>query len=188
MYKKIFIQSSLFILIILISSFFFIKYFKKENSELKEETINKINETNKNSILELSYESTDSEGKKYFITAASGNLDNENINTIAMDKVAAKIILIDGNIINIVSDKAKYNNINQNTFFKSNVKIRFLDHKIDCDFVKINFEKNILEAFNNLTYENIDLIMNADKIILDINSKDTKIFNFNEKKVRIKKK
>ena len=105
-----------------------------------------------------------------------------------MDKVAAKIILIDGNIINIVSDKAKYNNINQNTFFKSNVKIRFLDHKIDCDFVKINFEKNILEAFNNLTYENIDLIMNADKIILDINSKDTKIFNFNEKKVRIKKK
>ena len=54
--------------------------------------------------------------------------------------------------------------------------------------MKINFEKNILEAFNNLTYENIDLIMNADKIILDINSKDTKIFNFNEKKVRIKKK
>ena len=105
-----------------------------------------------------------------------------------MNNVAAKIILIDGNIINIVSDKARYNNITLNTDFENNVKIKFLDHKIACDFVKINFEKNILEAFNNLTYDNIDLIMSADKIILDLNSKDTKIFNFDEKKVKIKKK
>ena len=105
-----------------------------------------------------------------------------------MKKVAAKIILTDCNIVNIFSDKAKYNSVNLNTDFEKNVKIRFLDHKINCDIVKINFEKNILEGFNNLTYENLNLIMNADKIILDLISKDTKIFNFSEKKISIKKK
>lgn len=188
MFKKIIIQTSLFILIILISFFFFSKYLKKESSEIEKEIINITNEKEKNSILELSYESKDSEGRKYFITALNGNLEKGNTNLISMNNVSAKIILLDGNIVNIVSDKAKYNSITLNTNFENNVKIRFLNHKIDCEFVKINFEKNILEAFNNLTYNNLDLIMNADKIIIDLNSKDTKIFNFDEKKVRVKKK
>ena len=188
MYKKIIIQTSLFILIVLITFFFFTKYFKKENLELEKETIKKIDKIDKNSIQELSYESTDNEGRKYFISASSGTLNNENTNVISMNKVAAKIILTDGNIVNIFSDKAKYNSVNLNTDFEKNVKISFLDHKINCDIVKMNFEKNILEAFNNLTYENFNLIMNADKIILDLISKDTKIFNFSEKKISIKKK
>ena len=188
MFKKILIQTSLFIIIILISLFFFTKYFKKESSEIKKEIINNINESAKNSILELSYESKDNKGRKYLITALSGNLEKGNNNIILMNNVDAKIILIDGNIIDISSDKAKYNSVTLNTDFENNVKIKFLNHKIDCDFVKINFEKNILEAFNNLTYDNIDLIMSADKIIIDLNSKDTKIFNFDEKKVKIKKK
>ena len=188
MFKKILIQTSLFILIILISLFFFTKYFKEESSEIKKEIINNINESAKNSILELSYESKDNKGRKYLITALSGNLEKENNNIISMNNVSAKIILIDGNIISIISDKAKYNSVTLNTDFENNVKIKFLNHKIDCDFVIINFEKNILEAFNNLTYDNIDLIMSADKIIIDLNSKDTKIFNFDEKKVKIKKK
>ena len=188
MLKKILIQIFLFILIILITFFFFTKYFKKEDNKLNEKIINNIENSEKNSILELSYESTDDKGRNYFITALSGTLEKDNTNSILMNNVTAKIILIDGNIINIVSGKARYNNITLNTDFENNVKIKFLDHKIACDFVKINFEKNILEAFNNLTYDNIDLIMSADKIILDLNSKDTKIFNFDEKKVKIKKK
>jgi len=188
MFKKILIQTSLFLLIILISFFFFTKYFKKESSKIKKETTNFLSESTNNSILELSYESKDSEGRRYFITALSGNLDKENTDIISMNDVSAKIILIDGNTIDIFSDKAKYNSVTLNTDFEDNIKIKFLEHKIDCDFVKINFEKNILEAFNNLTYYNIDLIMSADKMIIDLNSKDTKIFNFDEKKVKIKKK
>ena len=188
MFKKILIQTSLFILIILISLFFFTKYFKKESSEIENETISNLNQNTKNSILELSYESKDNEVRKHSISALSRNLDTEDHNLGTIQNVSAKIILIDGNIVSIISDNAKYNSITSNTDFENNVKIKFLNHKIDCDFVKINFEKNILEAFNNLTYENIDLIMNADKIIIDLNSKDTKIFNLDEKKIKIKKK
>ena len=186
MFKKILIQISLIILVILIVFFFFTKYLKKESLEL-ESGINNINESEKNSIQELSYESTDAEGRKYLITALNGALDQENNNTISMNKVAAKIILTDGNIINIISDKAKYNNVTLNTDFEKNVKMSFLDHKINCDIIKITFTSDILEAYNNLTYQNLDLIMSADKIEINLKTKNSKIFNFDQKNVNIRK-
>ena len=104
-----------------------------------------------------------------------------------MNKVAAKIILTDGNIINIISDKAKYNNVTLNTDFEKNVKMSFLDHKINCDIIKITFTSDILEAYNNLTYQNLDLIMSADKIEINLKTKNSKIFNFDQKNVSIRK-
>ena len=158
----------------------------RDNYPLGSKT-NNINESEKNSIQELSYESTDAEGRKYLISALNGALDQENNNTISMNKVAAKIILTDGNIINIISDKAKYNNVTLNTDFEKNVKMSFLDHKINCDIIKITFTSDILEAYNNLTYQNLDLIMSADKIEINLKTKNSKIFNFDQKNVNIRK-
>ena len=69
-----------------------------------------------------------------------------------------------------------------------NINLRFLENEIFCNNLNIFFKNNLLEAYNDLTYKNSDIIMIADKIEIDLLNKNSKIFNFNEDKVQIKTK
>ena len=141
--------------------------------------------TKGNVIKDISYKSQDFEGRKYLIKSKKGIVNKNNPNIIEMENVNAKITLIDGTFITIMSDFAVYDNIKFDTKFSKNIEVKHLDHIIKSDNLVLSFERNQLEAFNNLTYENLDLIMFADKIIFDFKSKNTKIFNFDNSNVKI---
>ena len=62
-----------------------------------------------------------------------------------------------------------------------------MENEIFCNNLNIFFKNNLLEAYNDLTYKNSDIIMIADKIEIDLLNKNSKIFNFNEdKKIKTK--
>ena len=105
-----------------------------------------------------------------------------------MTNVEAKIILLDGSIIYIESLNAEYDSSNYDTKFIKNVKLNFLNHNIFCQNLNIFFQKNLIEAFNDLTYKNLDIIMLADKVEIDLLTKKSKIYNFDKSNVIIKKK
>ena len=186
MKKKIFIQILLSVLILIIFFVVYQRYFKKtpvsDISQIKEEEINQSN-----SLVNIAYESIDKEGRKYIITAESGMFNEQEPDIIFMTNVNAKIILLDGSIIYIKSSNAEYNSLNYNTEFQEDVKLKFLEHNVFCNNLNIFFQDNLLEAYNDLTYKNLDIIMLADKIEIDLLTKNSKIFNFNESKVKIKK-
>jgi len=186
MKKKIFIQILLSVLILIIFFVVYQRYFKKtpvsDISQIKEEEINQSN-----SLVNIAYESIDKEGRKYIITAESGMFNEQEPDIIFMTNVNAKIILLDGSIIYIKSSNAEYNSLNYNTEFQEDVKLKFLEHNVFCNNLNIFFQDNLLEAYNDLTYKNLDIIMLADKIEIDLLTKNSKIFNFNERKVKIKK-
>ena len=140
-----------------------------------------------NNLINITYESIDTSGRKYIINADSGKFDEQEPDLIFMTNVNAKIILLDGSIIYINSLNAEYNTINYDTKFQKNIKLNFLEHNIFCNNLNIFFMDNLLEAYNDLTYKNLEIIMLADKIEIDLLTKNSKIFNFNEKKVKIKK-
>ena len=192
MSKKVLIQIFLIIIIILISILFYLKYINKSDQINKDDEIKKkideLEGIKGNVINNISYESQDFEGRKYLIKSQKGVVNKNNPNIIEMEKVNAKITLIDGTYIAIVSDYAVYDNIKFDTKFSKNIEIKHLEHKIKSDSLVISFEGNQLEAFNNLTYENLDLIMFADKIIFDFKSKNVKIFNFDDSNVKVQNK
>ena len=187
MRKKNIIQILLVILILLIFFIVYNKYFKKV-SDVNDRLIEKVDIDEGNKLINITYESVDTLGRKYIITAETGKLDDKEPDLIYMSKVSAKIILLDKNIIYIESLKAKYNNLNYDTKFQDDVKLKFLNHNVVCDNLDISFKEYLLEAYNNLSYKNLDIIMLADKIVIDILTKKYKIFNFNKSKVKIKKK
>ena len=192
MLKKILIQIFLIILIIVISILFYLKYINvsdqtNKSGEIKEEVI-KLENAKGNVISDISYESQDFEGKKYLIKSQKGIVNKDSPNIIRMEKVDARISLIDGTSLTIISDYAVYDNIKFDTKFSKNIEVRYLDHIIKSDNLVLSFEGNQLEAFNNLTYENLDLIMFADKIIFDFKSKNVKIFNFDDSNVKVQNK
>ena len=192
MLKKILIQIFLIIVIIIISILFYLKYINKSDQtnkvdEIKNEIIG-LESKKGNVISDIIYESQDFEGRKYLIRSQTGIVNKNNPNIIEMENVNATITLIDGTFITIVSDYAAYDNIKFDTRFRKNVQAKHLEHIIRSDELVVNFEGNQIEAYNNLTYQNLDLIMFADKIIFDFKLKNTKIFNFDNSNVKIQSK
>ena len=186
MKKKIFIQFLLALSVFLIFFSIYLIYFK-DISEIETPTLTQENENQENILVNITYESIDSSGRKYIIKAESGMLDGEKPDLINMINVKAKIILLDNSIIYISSSKAEYNTVNYDTKFQRDIKLNFLENDIFCDNLNILFKDNLLEAYNDLTYKNLDIILRADKIEIDLLTKNSKIFNFDENKVEIKK-
>lgn len=186
MKKKIFIQFLLALSVFLIFFSIYLIYFK-DISEIETPTLTQENENQENILINITYESIDSSGRKYIIKAESGMLDGEKPDLINMINVKAKIILLDNSIIYISSSKAEYNTVNYDTKFQKDIKLNFLENDIFCDNLNIFFKDNLLEAYNDLIYKNLDIILSADKIEIDLLTKNSKIFNFDENKVEIKK-
>ena len=76
--------------------------------------------------------------------------------------------------------------MNYDTKFYNKVKLNFLENNIFCNNLNIFFKDNLIEAFNDLNYKNLDIIMFADKIEIDLLTNNSKIYNFNENSVIIK--
>lgn len=187
MRKEILIQILLSILVLIIFISVYQKYFEKE---LKENIItNKEDNTKKeNTLINITYESIDKDGKKYIISAETGNVKEEEPDLIYMTNVNAKVFLLDESVIYINSLNAVYNTINYDTKFYKKVELKFLEHNILCENLNVFFKKNLIEAYNNLNYKNLDFVMFADKIEIDLLTKYSKIYNFNENNVIIKNK
>ena len=185
MRKEILIQIFLVTLVLVILIFIYQKYFKTElnnSAIINEEEIIKT----ENNLINIEYESIDREGRRYIITAETGNFKKENSELIFMTNVNAKIFLLDGSVIYVSSLNAEYNTQVYNTKFYNDVNMKFLEHHIFCENLNIFFDKNLIEAFNNLNYKNLDIIMLADKIEIDLLTKNSKIYNFDENNIIIK--
>ena len=185
MRKEIAIQIFLTVLVVTILIFVYQKYFKRELNE--NVAVNKEENANEeDNLINIVYESIDKEGRKYIITAETGNFKEEEPELIYMTIVKAKIFLLDGSVIYIDSLNAQYNTVDYDTKFYNEVKLSFLEHNILCNNLNIFFKENLIEAFTDLNYKNSDIVMFADKIEIDLLKSNSKIYNFNENSVIIK--
>ena len=188
MSKKFILQIILFSFIILIigGTFYYLNRDKKNNQELSgietEKNQNKESKKKSSIIKNIKYTSADSEGNKYEIIAKLGEVDFNDQEIINMQNVEAIIALKDSQIIEINSDFAKYNTKNYDTQFSENVLMTYDDHIIRSQNLDLFFEKHIAQAMNNLVYENSTSRLRADKIEIDLITKNSKIFMYNKKK------
>ena len=185
MIKKIYIQVFLLILLVFISLFVFLKYFKTESKNNFK--LNMEQTTNNESLIEdLKYLSTDKEGNEYKIEAKKGNIDKNNPDIIYLENVEAIILLQDSDLISIKSKFAKYNTKNFNTLFNVSVSVNYGEHILSSEFLDLSFENNLVSIYDNVRYVSGISSLSADKAEIDILNKKTKIFMENpNKKVQI---
>ena len=170
-------------------SLFFFKYLFKNKTEnsLTEKKIPEIYVENTSNIInDIDYISTDNFGNRYIIKAAYGRIMNEDDNIILMTKVEAFIYFTDNTKINIISDEAIYNIFNYDTNFKKNISIENMEQKITCDNVDLLFKDHKIEIYNNIIYKNLDTKFSADRIEIDLLTKNSKIYmNNKNKKIKV---
>ena len=169
---------------------FFITYFFFKQKNKKEIPVAEIDETYNSNLLEdIKYVAKDADGNEYIITAEKGEIDLDNSDVIFLKKVKSLIKLINSDEINIYSDFGKYNSSNYDTIFSKNVVITYLDNKITGEYLDFSLYQNRMLISRDVIFTNSENILKSDVIELDINSKDTKIFMYEEnKKVNVKSK
>ena len=188
MYKKIIFQIILFLILLFIIFFFYYKYFysKKEIISLTNQNQNiKIIESGNNLIKNLEYLSTDKNGNKYLITAKYGEISSTDDGIILMTNVIAQIDLFENETTNLNSDFAKYNTLNLNTNFNKNVILKYKGHKINSENMDLSFEENFVWVYNNVVYKSTTNQIFADRLEIDLITKDSKIFMNDNKKIKI---
>ncbi len=181
---KILFGLSALILIFFLS----LNFFNKEKiTPIENEAIVEETDTTTNIIKDVSYSSSDAKGNEYVLNANEGQIDLNNDKVIFLDGVKATIIMASGEIINIQSKFGKYNINNYDTIFSENVLIEYEDNKIKGNYVDFSLNRNSLIISKNVVYLNQKNLLRADAVEINISTKDTKIFMYEEgKKVKIK--
>ena len=187
MNKKSLLQLFLIIIILLTSFFFFKTYIvKKDTHVVLENTFNEIDSEEKsNLVYNIQYITRDEDGNSYILESDIGELNDDQKELIVMRGVKAIIESENSEQIIIYSNNAKYNKLSKNTNFYTNVIINFGSNHVTSDKLDFIFEKNLVTISKNIIYKNMDTKLEADKIEIDLLTKNTKIF-MDDKSKKIK--
>ena len=182
--KKIITQLFLVIIILIISFIFQQKYFYKNNKEiLKDSSDVDLKSSEENSFIEaFSYTAEDVKGNKYTIESKNANYEDNNSEAIIMTGVLATIDLVNSENIEIYAKKALYNTLNHDTNFSNGVLINYSNHNIESGNLDLSFDKKIAFIYKNIIYKNLTTTLRADKIEIDLITKDSKVFMYNKSK------
>ncbi len=155
---------------------------EKKKSEISEQKIESSN------IMEdVSYSASDTKGNEYFLKASEGTIDQNDSNFIFLTSVKAVIKLKNYQLIEISSDFGKYNINNYDTIFSKNVIIKYLTNNITGDYLDFSLDKNLMIISRNVILETNKNLLQADVIEVNIETRDIKIFMYEEnKKINIR--
>ncbi len=204
MYKKIFFQFILIVLLFFILWYIFYFYLREdakivelsskniEKSQVylnsNEESEKEIADNNREVTENLVYKSKDARGNLYLLESKFGRTDKENKNIILLDKVTAKIKLVGKPEITINADYAEYDYDSLNTKFFENVNIEYSTNNITSDNLDLIFNKNIANMYNNVFFNNKTSKAKADLISMNFLTGNINIQMYEKnKKIKINK-
>ena len=173
--------------IIIISFWFYLKYFTNNLEDAKEvqvkEKVNEEQSSDSTYFNDINYTSIDFRGNKYQITAKLAEIKIENSDVMFLTDVIAFIFIKDKDTVKITSNFGKYNTINYDTIFSENVIVVYPGHKITGEYLDFSFLTDLGIFTTNVIYTGEKTNLFADKIEMNLTTKDTKIFmnNIGEK-------
>jgi len=183
-----------FFTVILLTGYF--KFIKDntsvDNNKLNEATNVAIEDDSNNSniIKNIKHVSKDLKGNEYIVEALEGEINLSNTDIMYLKDVTATIkIKDDRDIVLITSNFAQYNIQSYDTIFSENVIVNYSENKMTGEYLDFSLINNLLTISENVIYTNNENILKADIAEMNIKSKDTKIFMFeNYKKINIQSK
>ena len=186
MNKKVIIQLLLLVvLLVIITSVFYIYFqreenFKKVNTTTIKTVESEIDDETGTLIKDIIYTFYDQSGNYYKLFAEHGKVDIKDSEKMFMTNVKATIYLKNSAPINIVSKYANYNKVNHETNFFENVEVTHLIHKATSENLDILFNNNIALMYNNIIYNKPGTQLTADRLEIDLITKNSKIFMDNQ--------
>ena len=191
MKKKNIFQIIILLTIVVISLVTYNKYFKAENLKKNVVVVENENQNEvfvekntiskeKNIIKDIKYFNEDINGNRYTIEAKKGEINQNDVDLIALSEVVGIINLKDKSEIYIYSKFASYNSNNFDTKFYSEVTTKYEDNIITSENLDIFFKDNHGLMYNNIKFSNKNSKISADKLFFDLLNGDIKINMYNQ--------
>lgn len=172
--------------LVIFFSYYFDKNSKKENILVDRKTF-KNKEINKNSegnvFYNIEYSGLDLTGNRFVLKSKEALSNNNQPELVNLKGVNAIFYLKNNTILNVSSDFGKYNNKTLDIIFKGNVKAFYENSKLFADQANFSNSQNSLTIRDNVRLVDEKGTIIADKLSLDIESKNLNIKSFNENSI-----
>jgi hypothetical protein len=178
---QIFLLFSIFFLI------FFI-YFPITEKKIKKEILTKnktvitTGENTQNIIQKANFVTKGDNGVLFEISSDTAKILTSDPDINYMENVNATITFLNGEKIFIKSDKANFNQYSSNSNFEGNIKIDYNENTILCENLDVNISENLISLYNNIEFNDLEKIVYADQMNINLINKQTKVFMFDENK------
>jgi len=139
-----------------------------------------------------SFESLEYQGyydldKKFVVKSKKAEINKNEPDIVLMNNMHVILYLKDGRVINIFSDKGKYNKENYDCFFERNVRATDGETEIFSDNLDLLGNESAVKIYNNVNLNNPSgSSLYADKIDYDFEKKHFKISMFEDKRIKMK--
>ena len=162
-----------------------------EDNFLKDQSITKNFEKNLSQEKSTAFESLEYKGiydlnKPFKVKSEKAYILNEDPDIVYMQNMHVILYLNDERIVNITSDKGKYNKVTYDCFFEQNVKATDGSTNIFAENMDLLATKNFVIIYNNVNLDYATGYLLADKIDYDFETKNFKVSMFDDKAIKMK--
>ena len=116
-------------LILILGTYIYYPYMKKvrleENQKNEKKSLTKIEDAKDSSFTNVQYQGVYDLNKSFTVESERAHILNEEPDLVYMNKMHVILYLNDGRIVNITSDKGRYNKATYDCFFEKNVPRSF---------------------------------------------------------------
>ena len=177
-------------LLLIIATYFYYPYVNKikllEKRSLQKD-LGSITDDKRSTYFEnVEYKGIYDLNKTFTVKSEKAHMLNEEPDIMYMTNMHVILYLGDGRVVNIVSNKGRYNKVTYNCFFQDDVRTEDGETKIFAQNLDLLATENSVEIYNevNLIYPTGSL--QADKINYDFETKYFKVSMFDDKAVKVK--
>ena len=124
--------------------------------------------------------------KPFKIKSEKAYILDEEPDVVYMNKMHIILHLSDGRVVNIISDKGRYNKVTQDCFFEQNVEATDGSTKIFAENLDLLATKSSAEIYNKVNLNYTQGYLQADKIYYDFETKHFKVSMFDDKSIKMK--
>ena len=177
-------------LLLLFLTYFFYPNINKDKLT-KDQSIGKnVDETaiaDKTTTFEsLEYKGLYNFDKPFKVRSEKAYILNEEPDIVYMDAMHVVLYLGDGRIVNITSDKGRYNKKTYDCFFEQNVKATDESTIIFAENLDLLATENSVEIYNSVFLDYATGNLQADKIDYNFETKYFKVSMFDDKSIKMK--
>jgi len=188
--KAQFILVSIGLTLIVLTYFYYPqinKDFKSPNNQNAQENLeDKLTDEQFSSFENVIYKGLYDLDKPFSVQSEKAYILDSDPDLVYMSNMHVVLNLKDGRIVDIISNKGRYNKTSQDCFFEENVRVTDNETKIISENFDLLASENFAKAYNKVKLNNPNGTLRADQLDYNFETKHFKISMFDEKVVKMK--
>ena len=177
-------------LILILITYFYYPYMKKvkftDNQVVQKDGSNTPDIDQGTSFENVKYEGLYQINNTFSVMSEKAHILNKEPNVVYMTNMHVILYLDNGRIVNILSNKGRYNKVTYDCFFEDDVRATDEETKIFSDNLDLLATEDSVKIYNNVIVNYPEASLRADKIDYDFVTKYFKVSMFDDKAVKIK--